>query len=390
MRLAAPLCLALGLLAACAQTREAPEGERQAVFAPSAGTRATGAALALPKADRPLALPLRVAWTASVGQEAEGLFAITAAPTASAWTVYAADGRGRITALDMDGGLRWSVESGGRLPAGGLAFADGYLYIATGEGELLSLDAATGAVRWRAALAARSGAAPLVAGRLVIAATQADTVEAFAADTGRPAWKYAGNPAAGALPRQGAPKLKDSTVFAALPGGSLAGLDAKTGRLKVLELVGDGGSLFDPLGAAPLFAGDRIYAATWGGPVAAISLKTGREPFAASLGTGDDMAAAGSAVFVSTPGGHLAALDADSGGTVAWEVKLGASLTAPVLAGDKILVGADASLLAVEPATGQVAQTLALGAPVAAAPVPLPGGAGILVMLADGRVAMVK
>jgi len=155
------------------------------------------------------------AWDQATGDELWRLggpptIAIEASPVIVGDTVYLADGRTEVTAVDLaTGTIRWSEAldgSGfdwGYAITGTPAYADGRLFVPLLYHDLVALDAATGVQLWRHAarpapihLTHYRGrtdgflGSPLVTGGLVWIAGADGTLEALDAATGRPVWTY--------------------------------------------------------------------------------------------------------------------------------------------------------------------------------------------------------
>ena len=70
------------------------------------------------------------------------------------------------------------------------ALAHNAVYVTTSRGEVVALDAATGATRWRIDLGVALTAAPIVAGAVVLVGTRAGVVFALDAHTGEVLWDF--------------------------------------------------------------------------------------------------------------------------------------------------------------------------------------------------------
>ena len=154
-------------------------------------------------------------WDQATGDELWRLggapsIAIEASPVIAGDTVYLADGRDEVTAVDLaTGQIRWSeaLDGGGfdwgYAIAGTPAVADGRLFVPTLYRDLVALDAATGLELWRHAarpapvhLTHYRGrtdgfvGSPLVTGGLVWIGGADGTLEALDAATGQVAWTH--------------------------------------------------------------------------------------------------------------------------------------------------------------------------------------------------------
>ncbi|MFN3577782.1 MAG: PQQ-binding-like beta-propeller repeat protein, partial [Tabrizicola sp.] len=97
------------------------------------------------------ATPQRV-WSASIGSGSTRRNRIAAAPVVADGRVFTIDSGTTVTATSTGGATLWTADltapfdRGGGQSAGGLAIAGGRVFATTGYGELVALDAGSGAV----------------------------------------------------------------------------------------------------------------------------------------------------------------------------------------------------------------------------------------------------
>ncbi|RIQ31190.1 PEGA domain-containing protein [Jiangella rhizosphaerae] len=282
---------------------------------------------------------------------------------------------GGLVALDAaTGAQRWSVPTPGRLTVyTAPSVVDGVVYAATGptqdrEDTVFALDAATGKQLWATDVGTSVFAGPAVAEGLAIVGN-ADDGELIALDAATGAVRWT-------LTREndyfiGGASIVDGTVFVPTTdgdgGGSLLAVDAATGTLR-WEAATHG----DGQGSTPAVYGDLVIAGSHGlGLVVAYDRETGDRVWqyavsgavSASVMVTDD----GFVVGGSQLDNRLWALDAATG-TPVWEAPAGGNVTtAPAYAGG-LLVSADVrgNVFAFHP-TGTIGGTVTgPGGPVAA------------------------
>jgi outer membrane protein assembly factor BamB len=155
-----------------------------------------------------------VAWDRTTGAERwriknSSTIAIEASPVVANGNVFVENAADQVLALGLDGGLRWQVSLD---PAGTEwsyetvgtpAYGSGMLVVPTLDRDLVGLDAATGAVRWRLAGtpsllrtthyrgAGQAGfeASPVITGDLVWAVDTAGQLTAATLASGKPRWQ---------------------------------------------------------------------------------------------------------------------------------------------------------------------------------------------------------
>lgn len=345
---------------------------------------------------------LRELWRAGLG--GAGLFGgggrITSGPVIAGGVVFAVDGAGTVHAHALDrGGRLWSFdtrpeeEPTGAL-GGGCAFEGGSLYVATGMGEVLALDAANGAPRWRVRIGAPTRGAPAVAGGRVFVVTLESRLVALAAEDGRRLWVHRASPATAVPLGVAPPAVEADIVVAGFPSGELAALRAAEGRLLWTETVAGGGrgGITDIGGvrAAPAIYEGVVHVAGLAGLTIAVDLRSGRRLWEREAASGSTPAVAGDWAFLIAEPARVLCVDRQ-GGRLRWVADVGeggraAIRAAPLLAGGRlILPGADSRALLLDPADGSVVGTLRL--PGAVLQPPAVAAGRLVVLTEDGTLA---
>jgi outer membrane protein assembly factor BamB len=196
---------------------------------------------------------------------------------------------GQLVALDPSSGrVLWRYDSG-RCAWASPAVASGLVFQTFllrppcrpdthGRGELVALDARTGAMRWRAALPATESS-PLVADGLVWIGDWAGHVSAFSARTGRLRWTFQADAAV-----KSSPALAGGQLYVATYGGRLYALDPWTGNelwhASVQPRLGGHGRFY----STPAVAHERVYLGSTDGKVYAYGARSGRLRWSFSTG----------------------------------------------------------------------------------------------------------
>jgi outer membrane protein assembly factor BamB len=199
-------------------------------------------------------------WQVVVGQRVE------AGPVAAGDRLYLATDDGTIVGLDAATGSElWRLAAGGS--PGPLAVADGTLYVpALGDDEALhAIDAATGRERWHQTIASGLLSAAAVAGGTVYAVggtIQGGALFAWDATTGDPLWRF---PLDG--PVAYTVDVADGTAYVAA-GKAIVAVDAAHGTARWSTDVGEW--------VAATAAGEgRVYGTTLDGTLLALNAATG-------------------------------------------------------------------------------------------------------------------
>ncbi|WP_164512288.1 PQQ-like beta-propeller repeat protein [Oceaniglobus ichthyenteri] len=349
---------------------------------------------------------LNRAWSVNIGEGNSRRHRITAAPVVADNRVFTVDSRSTVSAHTTSGALLWSVdltragENTDDASGAGLAIQGNRLLVTTGFGDLVALNAATGARDWIQELDAAPAGAPTVVGDLAYVVTRDAIAWAIDINTGRIAWTLPGTPSASGVVGGAAPAVTDrlailpfanGELVAALRGGGtgvwnsfVAGQRKGQVYARVSDITGD-----------PVVSGDRVYAGSPSGRTVAVDLTTGDTLWSATEGAMGPVIVAGGAVFAVSDKAELVRLDAETG-TRVWGTELPFFVKAaarsrkaivgnygPVLAGGQLWVGSgDGLLRAFNPETG--AETGRVALPDGAASAPIVAGRTLYIVSQDG------
>lgn len=247
---------------------------------------------------------------------------------------------GELYSVDAQTGrVRWRRAIGG-LSASAPAAAGGKVFAVVnrggaggiagaGPGKVVALDARTARIRWSTKLGSASESSPLVHDGRVWVGSQDGTVYCLLATSGRIVWRYH----AGA-PVKAAPAFSQGRIYFGDYGGGVTALRALSGR--VAWRAGTSGRSFGRAGsfyATPAVAFGRVYIGNTDGRVYSFAASSGRLAWAHSLGGYVYAAAAVAnvpnmppAVFVGSYGGRFYALDARSGNEI-WSRPAGGTVS---------------------------------------------------------------
>jgi len=340
-----------------------------------------------------LGATLTRAWSVEIGAPATRRVRSTAAPVTDGGRIFTLGAFSEVQATSAEGAVLWrrdltpSTERAGEAAGGGLALADGRLFVATGYGRLHVLDATSGAEIWQQALGAVPSGPPTVAGDLVYQTTRGAEALAIDAGTGRVLWRLTAGDSGTFTNTGPAPAVAGRTVI--LPFGSgdvIAALRLSGVRLWATTLAGARpGVAFarvSDITADPVIAGDAVYVGTPSGRLAALDLTTGDRRWTASEGAMSHVVPVGGAIFAVTDQSELVRLRADDG-SVVWSGTLplfpeerlrrrreSYAHFGPVLAGGRlIVVSSDGLMREFDPRSGAILRQTDLGAPASAGPV---------------------
>jgi outer membrane protein assembly factor BamB len=341
--------------------------------------------------------------TAKVGKK--GVRA-SAPPLVVGGRYYVYDAGGTVTALAGAGGRQWSVslkpeDENSLATGGGIAAAGNVILAATGYGDLVALDAATGGRVWAYDLREPARGAPTAAGGKVYVVTDTGVLHAVNIADGSEAWTYAGIPETAGILSAASPAVAGDTVVVPYTSGEVIAFDVATGEPKWSETVTravrtSAVSGLSDISASPVISDGVVFATGVSGRTMAVKLSNGERLWEANIGSAYTLAVSGNAVFLIDLDDNLVALDRSTGKAF-WSTRLPvvrkkrffSVWAGPTLAGNALwAVSNDGRLSSVEPATGQILSTRKLAGP--AFIKPTAAGGRLYVLAGDGSLSALR
>jgi outer membrane protein assembly factor BamB len=415
--------LTLALLASCAEKKTPIIGVQIPVVQQDTGMDVAADAppvtlpAATPLADWPQSLangahaPGNVAapltfkplWRSTAGAPGGYRETLLASPLIANGQVFAMDSDASVRALSLtDGHVLWHTSTrpkhvSAHNMGGGIAYDGGRIYASTGYGEMLALDAGSGAIIWRQPLILPARSAPLVANGLVAVVVLGDVLMTFNATSGAPGWQFSGNagqPSSAAVGVTGAPAYADGIIVAGFSTGLLAAIDANSGtplwEQSLAAGFGQASALdFSDIVASPVIDNGVVYALNLGDTFMAVDLHSGVKVWTHGTSGTQAPAAAGGFLFLLDGTQMLYAIHEDDG-LVSWGLQLPAYIkpkskhgailwTGPVLVNGLLVLASDhGKMVLVDAVEGAVKQTVKLGEPADMPPI---AAAGIVLQL---------
>lgn len=347
---------------------------------------------------------LNLAWRAPIGAGGGFRRKITAQPVVAGGRVYAMDSNAVVSAFDLrSGARRWRTETKAKKDrssnvGGGIAIEAGVLVASTGRGDVLALDAATGATKWRRQLGVPARSSPTIAEGRIFVVTIEQQILALSGSDGATLWSHQASTAPTTVLGEPAPAYANGLVVAGFGSGDLLALRAETGGIAwtdSIAAVGGRGSMADisAISAMPVIAGNRAFAIGEGGLLVALDLPTGRRLWEHEVAGSQTPWIAGDWMFVVTMDSRVAAISI-ADGAVAWVRSLPRYKNAkeqkdpiiwfgPVLAAERLVfAGSDQRAIAMSPYDGRILGERRL--PENAAVAPMVAAGTLLIVTADG------
>lgn len=307
-------------------------------------------------------IAVRQAWDLNLG-DGQTKLGLRQRPAIDGERLYVSNDSGRVLAIDANSGdTLWDSEvvktgkQGSRLffwkrkateagLTGGPGVGEGLVVVGGRNGEVVALDAATGAERWKTEVTSEVIASPLVSGGFVIVRSNDGRTFGLDAADGARKWVF----------DRGLPNLSVRGNGAPVAGGELVYLGYDDGTVIALRLA-DGLRAWEQLIAEPdgrndlerladvdgeLQLGvDELYATSFRGQTMAISLANGRPLWNRDVGSYGGLALLADRLIVADPNGTVWALDRNNGSAL-WKQEALARrwLTTPAVQGAYAVVG---------------------------------------------------
>ncbi len=340
-----------------------------------------------------LAPNLTEVWKVSIGASTDSDQVIVAQPVVADGRLYAMDARTRVSAFDAQTGASiWQTslypkgEDKGII-GGGVAYDRGTLFVTTGYGEIIALEAQSAKELWRSKIDLPFRSAPTVDGSRVFATTTENQSYAFDRDTGRQVWSHAGIAEQAEFVGGANPAAEAGTVVVPYSSGELYALRGDTGAVAWTDTL-TRASRFSPIGTIadirgrPVIDRGTVMAISHAGRMVAIDQRTGERLWEQDIAGIQQPWPAGDFVYVVTTDAEVVCLWRRDG-RIRWvsqldrwknpESKRDKGLIVwqgPVLAGDRlIMVSSERKAVTLSPYTGELLGEIKLSGAAATSPV---------------------
>lgn len=347
----------------------------------------------------------RLRWTRDIGSGNKRRLRLSSDPVIMDGRVFALDSSGQITALSTSGSPLWSrslvpaSDAKDAVPGGGLAVADGLLVATTGFGDVVAMDPATGAEKWRQKMPASISAAPVISGDRVIALSRNNLAYGLTRDFGRIAWEVQGVDRGTSVLGGGTPALAGGLAILPFASGEVISVIPRNGITAWSQKIsgrriGAATSFVTGVSGDPVSSGDNVYFGTQAGRLTSVDRRSGQRNWTAKEGAQGPVWPAGGSIFLITDQDRLKRLDASTGEPL-WTADLPRFKNTkklkgeyahygPVLAGGVLWVaGGDGALRKFNPIDGKLIGSVSI--PSGAASQPAVAGGVMYVLSNSGQ-----
>ena len=284
--------------------------------------------------------------------------------------VFAGSSSGEMLGIDaVSGAQLWSFKVGAKIESEPLA-EDGAVYFGASDGALYALNLYSGKQLWKYQTSTIISARPVIAGGRIFAQTRQNMVVALDLKTGKWLWHYQREiPTGFTVESAAGPAVARGLVYAGFSDGYAAAINAEDGAPVWTRKLTRKSQFTDSWGT-PVVAGDRVYVAVYSDGIVCLDAKGGQELWRAEVPGASPPIAAGDRLATTTADGEILALD-NFGKIVTRRSLGGGAFTAPYDAGDGYFAFSASSgpVYVVKASTMKVAQVIKPGTGVCGRPV---------------------
>jgi len=201
---------------------------------------------------------------------------------------------------------------------GGVAYDAGRIFVTSGFGVVICLDAKTGRDIWRKDLGMPVINAPIVSGGRIFVSTHNNHFYALAESDGRQLWDHQGIEESASIMASTNAAVSGETVIAPYSSGEVFALRAQNGVVGWSDVLSRSGhvtalSQLDDIAGRPVIDRDAVFAISQSGLMAAFSLNTGERMWARDIAGIQTPWAAGDYVYVLDSSARLICLTRKEG-----------------------------------------------------------------------------
>jgi len=356
-------------------------------------------------------------WQTGVGKGSYRKGRVVASPVVAGGRIYAMDAANRVTAMDAQTGSKlWNYkisvtskgktrrggtslidrfkdpltlgEKGGKdkeAVGGGVAVANGRVYVTSGFGVIVSLDAQSGSEIWVTRTRTPIHSAPTVAGGRLFAVSDDNELFALDTETGDVLWTYQAIIETARMLTSPSPAVIDDVVIAPFSSGEIVALKAQNGGVLWQEALNASGNLtplatLNDIAAGPVIADGYVFATTQSGTFSAFDLRTGQQVWSQPAGSLGFPMVVGDFIYTVTTEGQVVCMS-KADGTVIWLTQLRAfkkqkkrkkriSWAGPIMVGERLLMmSSRGEAVEVSPYTGEIIRSFKVAGDIYVAPI---------------------
>ena len=294
-------------------------------------------------------------WNSSVGSGV-GEFYSNLRPAWQGTTVFAADRKGVVKAMDADSGKEiWKADlsektgffSSNRsaLLSGGVTASGNHVYVGSERAVVYALNSDDGSVAWQTSVAGEAVSRPVVSDGLVLVHTSNGMLQGLSEADGKVQWTVNLDMPSLSLRGESAPTAAFGAAIVGGDNGRVSAVLMKEGQMIWQQRISQpsGATEIDRLNdvdTTPVVVEGVVYALGYNGNLTALDLRSGQIIWKREVGSVSDFIVDAGRIFVVDQNDRVIALNTQ-GGVSLWRQSdlLHRNLTAPVLYNGYLVVG---------------------------------------------------
>lgn len=278
-----------------------------------------------------------VAWRRGVGAGSSRTRQVMAPVVADNGRVFVLDGESTVSAVDAaTGAVAWKADikpeeregrrgflgigggsTGGGF-GGGVAVGGGKVFVASGYRTVTAIDQASGAVLWTTPVDVPIHGAPTVAGSRLFVVDVENQIMAFDTTTGQQNWSYRGIPEPARIMRASSPAVTGDTVVSPFSSGEVTALRASTGQslwTQVLSRTSRTSALSEirDIAGRPVISRGIVYAVSHSGVLSAMDIRSGQPKWQLPIAGVNAPLPVGDVVYIVSKSGELTVVNRETG-----------------------------------------------------------------------------
>jgi outer membrane protein assembly factor BamB len=270
--------------------------------------------------------PLRQIWAREAGKGSDKASVVTASPVVAAGRIYALDSEAHVWVLRLtDGRPMWdkrlAPKDGTDMPTlwgllgkantvnpttgmgGGIAFNDGKLYVTTGFGSLIVMDASNGRELWRREFSLPISNAPVISGGRIYLSTNDNHFYAMAESDGRSLWEAQAISEPANLLSSTSAAVSGEVVVVPFSSGELNAYRVVNGQAAWNDVLTKTGAVtqlseIDAIAGRPVIDREMVFATSQSGITVGLNAATGERVWSKEIGGIQTPWVAGDYVYV--------------------------------------------------------------------------------------------
>lgn len=283
-------------------------------------------------------------WSLGLGGDSENL-RLALRPAVAEGIVYAASHDGEVVAVNAENGRQvWSVKTKLSLAAGP-SVGSGVVVMGSSDGDVVALDASNGQQRWRKSINSEVLARPLITSDLVVIRTVDGHLEGLSLTDGATRWAVDEQVPRLTLRGTAPPVLAGDRIIAGFDNGRVIAVDVRNGDVLWDTIVNapHGRTELERLSdidSSVHVSGDDIFVVGFQGRVAMLALDSGQIWWARDASSYRGFSMDEENIYLTNSDSVVVAMRRTDG-AVQWEQSAlrRRGLTAPTIDGDSLLVG---------------------------------------------------